>query len=100
MFLRNLFPRKLCGFSLIPAILCLTGIRASAQAYVNENQNTYIYVDANSCSDGNSGAASAPLQTIQAAIIKANTFNRQGVGVKVIVNAVVYRETVTIGSWA
>src|SRR3954469_10605819 len=100
MFPRNLSPRKLCGFSLLPAILCLTGIRASAQAHVNENQNTYIYVDADSGSDGNSGAASAPLQTIQAGINKANTFNRQGVAVKVIVNAGVYRETVTIGSWA
>src|SRR5438309_941676 len=31
MFPRNLFPQKLFGFSLLPAILCLTGIRASAQ---------------------------------------------------------------------
>jgi hypothetical protein len=94
-----MFPSKLLCFALLPAILCVAGNRASAQANVPENQSTYIYVDANSGSDGNSGAQDSPFQTIQSAINKANSLNRQGIGVKVIVNAGVYRETVNIGSY-
>lgn len=70
----------------------------SAQANVVENQTTYLYVDANSGSDSNAGAPSSPLKTIQAAINKAATLNQQGVGVKVVVNPGVYRETVNIGN--
>ena len=91
-------PKKLfCLFSL-PAVLCFTGIRASAQANVNENAGAYIYVDAYSGSDGNSGAAGSPLQTIQAAVNQANSKNQQGVSTKIIVNPGVYRETVNIGN--
>ena len=100
MFPRRLSPRKLCVFPCLSAALCLTGIYSNAQANVNENQHTYIYVDANNGSDGSSGSSSAPLQTIQAAINAANSYNRQGVAVKVIVNAGVYRETVDISSYA
>src|SRR6516225_2717937 len=78
--------------------LALTGSRVSAQATVVENQTTYIYVDAKVGSDSNAGAQSTPFKTIQAAINKANTYNQQGTGVKVIVNAGVYREAVTIGN--
>jgi Right handed beta helix region len=92
-------PRKLCCVSLLPAILCLIGIRASAQASVSENATAYIYVDANSGSDGNSGAANSPFQSIQAAIDKADNDNQNGVGVKVIVKPGVYREAVTIGNY-
>lgn len=89
-------PKKLlCVFSL-PAVLCLTGICASAQANVTENAGAYIYVDAYSGSDGSSGAAGSPLQTIQAAVNQANSNNRKGVGTKIIVNPGVYRETVNI----
>ena len=84
---------------LLFATLAPLGSRASAQANVVENQTTYVYVDANVGSDSNSGAQATPLKTIQAAINKANTYNQQGVGVKVIVNAGVYREAVTIGNY-
>lgn len=93
-----MFPRNLCVF-LLPAVLCLIGIRASAQANIPENQSTYIYVDANNGSDGNSGSSGSPLQSLQAAIDQANSENQQGVGVKVIVKPGVYREAVTIGSY-
>jgi hypothetical protein len=78
--------------------LAVSGSRAGAQANVVENQTTYIYVDAKVGSDSNSGAQATPFKTIQAAINKANTYNQQGTGVKVIVNAGVYREAVTVGS--
>ena len=71
----------------------------SAQANVLENQSTYLYVDAKVGSDANSGAQSSPFKTVQAAVNKANLLNQQGVGVKVIVNAGVYREFVTIGNY-
>ena len=93
-----MLPRKLCFF-LLPAVLCVFGIRTSAQANLNENESSYIYVDANNGSDGNSGAAGSPLQTIQAAVNRANGQNQNGIGVKVIVKPGVYRETVTIGNY-
>ncbi len=86
-------------FVLLPAILVFTGIRASAQAHVTENQTTYIYVDAQNGSDGNSGAYNSPLKTIQAAANKANTNNQKWIGSKVIIKPGVYRETVRIGSY-
>jgi hypothetical protein len=91
------FKRFFFAFCLLSA-LALAASRVSAQANVVENQATYVYVDAKAGSDGNSGAQTAPFKTIQAAITKANAFNQQGIGVKVIVNAGVYREAVTIGS--
>ncbi len=87
----------LCVF--LFAILSASANRASAQATVTENQTTTIYVDANSGSDSNSGAQSSPLKTIQAAIDKADADNQKGIGVKVIVNSGVYRETVSIGNY-
>ncbi len=95
-----MFPRNLLCFAILPAILCLAVNRANAQANVTENQSTYIYVDANRGSDGNSGAANSPFQSIQAAINRANYFNQQGIGVKVIVNAGVYREAVNISGYS
>jgi hypothetical protein len=86
-------------------VLCLlatpgvNGSRVCAQANVVENQTTSIYVDAKLGSDSNSGAVTAPYKTIQVAINKANTLNQQGTGVKVIVNAGVYREAVSIGNY-
>ena len=62
-----MLPRKLCFF-LIPAVLCVFETRMSAQANINENESSYIYVDANNGSDGNSGTAGSPLLTIQAAV--------------------------------
>ena len=81
------------------AVLAVPGGRAIAQANVIENQSTYLYVDAKSGSDGNSGAQSSPFKTVQAAVNTANYLNEQGVGVKVIVNAGVYREHVNIGNY-
>jgi len=81
------------------AIVAVTGDRASAQADVIENQRTYLYVDAKLGSDGNSGAASSPFRTVQAAVNKGNYYNQQGVGVKIIVNAGIYREFVNIGNY-
>lgn len=70
--------------------------RASSQASVLENQTTSLYVDAQKGSDGNPGSSSAPLKTIQAAVNKANANNQKSIGTKVIVNAGVYRESVSI----
>ncbi len=84
---------------LIFAIFQVTGSRASAQANVVENQTTYIYVDGNLGSDSNSGVQAKPYKTIQTGINKANSLNQQGIGVKVIVNAAVYREAVIIGNY-
>ncbi len=93
-----MFPRKVC-FALLPAILIATGLRASAQAHVTENQNTYIYVDANSGNDGNSGAQNSPYRTLQAAVNRSNAYNQKWVGTKIIVNPGVYRESVYIGNY-
>ena len=81
------------------ATIAVSGSRTSAQANVVENQSTYIYVDGKLGSDSNSGAQATPFKTIQAAINKASQFNQQGIGVKVIVNAGVYREAVTVGNY-
>jgi Right handed beta helix region len=76
--------------------LMAVGSRAYGQANIVENQTTILYVDAKSGLDSNTGSISAPLKTIQAAISKANANNQKKIGTKVIVNAGVYRETVTI----
>ena len=81
------------------ATLAVTGGRVRAQANVVENQSNYIYVDAKVGSDSNSGAQTAPFKTIQAAVNKASSLNQQGIGVKVIINDGVYRESVTIGNY-
>jgi Right handed beta helix region len=78
------------------AALAIAGTRASCQANVVENQTTVLYVDAKSGADSNAGSAVAPLKTIQAAISKANANNQKKIGTKIIVNAGVYRETVSI----
>jgi Right handed beta helix region len=93
-----MFPRKVL-FALLPAILVVSGTRASAQAYVNENQSAYIYVDANYGNDSNSGASGYPLRTIQQAVDRANANNEKWVGTKVIVRPGVYREYVNIGNY-
>ena len=86
-------------FAFLPAILFVVADRTSAQATITENQTTSIYVDAKAGSDSNSGAQSSPLKTIQAAINKADANNQKGIGVKVIVNPGVYRETVSISNY-
>jgi len=71
----------------------------SAQANIVENQTTYVYVDAKTGSDSNSGAQSTPFKTLQAGINKAIALNQQNTGVKVIVNSGVYRESIQIGNY-
>jgi hypothetical protein len=81
---------------LLLAGLAFPGARARSQANVTENQTIYLYVDAQKGSDSNTGTASLPLKTIQAAVNKANVNNQKGIGTKVIINAGVYREFVNI----
>lgn len=73
---------------------------ASAQANVTENESTVIYVNGQSGSDSNSGSSSSPFKTIQAAVNKANSYNRSSKGVKVIVANGVYRETVNVSGYS
>lgn len=86
-------------------VLCLfispiVSINSYSQANVNENETSIIYTDASNGSDGNSGAAASPFKTIQAAINQANFLNRSGVGVKVIVNPGIYRESVIVAGYS
>ena len=83
-----------CFLSL--AALAVAGPLAHSQANVVENQTTVVYVDAQSGSDSNSGAASSPLKTIQAAVNKANINNQKSIGTRIIVDAGIYRETVNV----
>ncbi len=86
--------------TILTIVVSLFGvIRASGQASVNENESTYIYVDASHGADGNPGTAASPFKTITAAINQANALNRTAVGVKVVVNPGVYREAVTVGGY-
>jgi hypothetical protein len=78
------------------ATLVVAGVRTHSQANVTENQTLSIYVDALNGSDGASGAAQAPLKTIQAAVNKANAENVKSIGAKVIVNPGFYHEAVSI----
>jgi Right handed beta helix region len=86
---------KVCTFSFF-VFLFIFGPKARCQANVVENQTTLLYVDAQKGSDVNAGSSSSPLKTIQAAVNKANVNNQKKVGTKIIVNAGVYRETVSI----
>jgi hypothetical protein len=84
--------------ALFVSILALPGVQAFSQAHVTENQTTYVYVDAKSGSDSNSGTQSSPLRTIQAAVNKAKSNNTKSIGTKVLINPGVYRETVSLYS--
>jgi|GEM_PF-1061545 len=86
--------RVICSLSL--AVLAVAGPFARSQANVVENQTTSLYVDAQTGSDSNSGSSSSPLKTIQAAVNKANTNNQKSIGTRIIVNAGVYREAVSV----
>jgi hypothetical protein len=79
------------------AVLAIAGTRARCQASVTENQTTYIYVS-KSGSNFVSGASTAPLNSIQAAINKANYNNQRGIGTKIVVGPGVYREAITINA--
>ena len=82
-------------------VMCQFGvIRASGQASVNENESSYLYVDANQGADSNPGTAASPFKTITAAVNQANALNRSSVGVKVVVNPGIYRESVTVAGYS
>jgi Tfp pilus assembly protein PilV len=81
---------------LILAVLVLGASRLIAQASVNENESMYIYVSASSGSDSYPGTQSEPLKTISAAVVKAEAYNRNGAGTRVMIEPGVYRETVNI----
>ena len=83
---------------LLLATLAVTAGRVSAQASIVENQSTYVYVDAKVGSDSNSGAQTAPFKSFQAGLNKAIALNQQNIGVKLILNSGVYRESVQIGN--
>lgn len=92
--------------SAIFLFLLLASSAAYAQASVNENATSSIYVDAASGSDQNidaqssagvsRGSVKAPFKTLQAAINLAAAGSSRGVATKVVVNPGVYRETVKI----
>ena len=66
---KNLF------FFVLLAGLAVPGTNLFAQANVNENQTTYVYVDATSGSDVNPGTLAKPLKTIQSAVTLAEANN-------------------------
>ena len=83
--------------------LAIAGSRAQSQVIVNQVPSSTIYVDSQKGSDvvanlTTSGTATAPLQTIQAAISMANTRNQRQIGTTIVVNPGVYREAINIGS--
>lgn len=80
-------------------IVCaMYGSRALAQASVVENQSNSIFVDAAAGSDVNPGTATRPTQTIQAALNRATTLARSGIGSKVMIAPGTYHETLTVNS--
>lgn len=83
------------GIAAIMACM-IHGNRALAQANINENQSTYIYVNGSTGSDSNSGTSSRPFRTIQAAVNQAVADARSGIGTKVVIASGTYRETVTL----
>ncbi|HEX5235724.1 MAG TPA: hypothetical protein VFW25_10385 [Silvibacterium sp.] len=78
------------------AACIIHGSRSSAQASINENQNTYIYVNGSTGSDSNPGTSTRPFKTIQAGVNKAISDARSGIGTKVMISSGTYRETVTL----
>lgn len=82
------YPLLLASFA-----VTMTSGRAHSQANVNESAESAIYVDAQTGSDVASGTIDTPLQTVQAAINKAITYNKKGIATKVIINPGTYRES-------
>ncbi|HEX5234687.1 MAG TPA: right-handed parallel beta-helix repeat-containing protein [Silvibacterium sp.] len=75
----------------------IPGIRTLAQANINENQSHFFYVNGSWGSNSNPGTSSSrPLKTIQAAVNKAISYAKSGIGTKVMISPGTYRETVTL----
>lgn len=86
----------------IVSAIAIAGIHAQGQVVATQTPSSTIYVDSQKGSDvvsnlAISGTATAPLQTIQAAINLANTRNAQNLGTTIMVNPGVYRESINIG---
>lgn len=80
-------------------LLLLVGSSAWGQASVNENLETvFIYVDAKTGLDTNSGSKTQPLKTIGAAAGLAVANNHNSVGTRVIIDPGTYRESLSIGA--
>jgi hypothetical protein len=82
------------------AACTITAARANAQARVTENEPVTLYVSSAHGSDANPGTSAKPFATIQAGVNGAAAQNRKGLGVKVLVEAGTYRETVNIGHFS
>jgi hypothetical protein len=68
-----------------------------AQLEASVGQIIYVNPSHANASDSNSGTATMPVRTIARADILATNANRQGIGVKVLISAGVYREKVSYG---
>lgn len=84
-------------------VLAIAGTHANSQVIAAQNPTNSIYVDSQKGSDvvasvATAGSATAPLQTIQAAINLANTRNQQNIATTIVVNPGVYRESINIGA--
>ena len=86
-------------FGGLAIVACLIpASRAVAQATIVENQSNSIYVNAATGLDVNPGTAAKPTLTIQAALNKAITSARSGVGTKIMLAPGTYRESLTVNS--
>jgi hypothetical protein len=72
-------------------------VPALAQANVIENQTEILYVSATLGNNGNPGTQAKPLQSINAAIAKANSYANRNVGAKIEVEPGTYHEFVQLG---
>src|SRR5450631_330390 len=82
--------------SAIALTLATSSLSAFAQANVNENQTTFVYVDGTVGLDSNPGTQALPLKTVQAGVGKAEANNQKSIGTKVFINPGTYREWVQI----
>src|SRR3981081_4722906 len=79
---------------LFPFLFVLASL---GQATVNESLETaYIYVDAVTGSDTNSGTKTKPLKTINAAAGIAQSNNWASIGTKITINPGTYRESLAL----
>jgi hypothetical protein len=87
---------KISASLLLLVLLCSS---AWGQATVNENlESAFIYVDAKTGSDSNTGTKTQPLKTIGAAASMAVNNNHNGIGSRVIINSGTYRESFSVGN--
>ncbi len=89
--------KNVTAAALILGAIAASGKAANAQANITESNTNYIYVDGTNGSDSNSGAQTAPMRTVQAALSKADrSFNHKNLGSRVEILPGTYRESVKI----